>query len=100
MRQVVDTIAVLFNPLSDMVIARLLNVDSRIIQMRLRHLHSILEVLGSQGHPLQLLHPSLRDFLLDKKRCSDRQFWVDEKNTHSSLAESCLQLMSTNLKKD
>jgi hypothetical protein len=99
-RQVVGAIVIFFNPLSAITIARLLDVDGRTIQMRLRHLHSVLEVPDNQGHLLRLLHPSFRDFLLDKKRCSNHHFWVDEKKTHGSLAESCLRLMSANLKKD
>ncbi|KAI9858001.1 MAG: hypothetical protein M1813_007971 [Trichoglossum hirsutum] len=100
LRQVVGTVAILFNPLSAIAIARLLDVDDGKVQMRLRHLHSVLEIPDSQGQPLQLLHPSFRDFLLDKGRCSDQLFWVDGRKTHSSLAENCLRLMSTTLKRD
>jgi hypothetical protein len=98
-KQVVGTIVVLFNPLSAISIARLLGVDSKRIQMRLRHLHSVLEAPDSQSQPLRLLHPSFRDFLLDKERCSD-QFWVDEKKTHEALAGACIRLMSDKLRRD
>jgi hypothetical protein len=98
-RQVVGTIILLFNPLSAISIARLCDVDGKRIQMRLRHLHSVLEVPDSQSQPLRLLHPSFRDFLLDKERCSD-QFWVDEKKTHEALASTCIRLMSDKLRRD
>jgi hypothetical protein len=98
-RQVVGTIVVLFNPLSAISIARLFDVDCKRIQMRLRHLHSVLEVPDNQSHPLRLPHPSFRDFLLDGKRCSD-QFWVDEKKTHEVLAGACIRLMSDRLRRD
>ena len=52
------------------------------------------------GRPLRLHHPSFRDFLLDKNRCGDSDFWVEEKQAHQMLADSCIQLMSTSLKKD
>jgi hypothetical protein len=43
---------------------------------------------------LRLHHPSFRDFLLDRNRCGDDNFWVDEKSTHKKLASCCLELMS------
>jgi hypothetical protein len=49
---------------------------------------------------LRLHHPSFRDFLLDKDRCSDSHFWVDERQAHQTLAVKCIQLMSISLKLD
>src|SRR5436305_5481588 len=69
-RLVVGAIVILLNPLSAVSITKLLNEDGMIIQMRLRHLHSVLEVPDSQSDPIRLLHLSFRDFLLDKERCS------------------------------
>jgi NACHT domain len=99
-RQVIGAIVILFNPLPAISIARLLDIDNKRIQMRLRHLHSVLEVPDRQSHPLRLLHPSLRDFLLDKKRCSNQQLWVDEKKVHADLADACIRLMSHTLGRD
>ena len=99
-RQVVGAIVILFNPLSAVSIARLLDVDGKIIQMRLRHLHSVLEVPNSQTHTIKLLHPSFRDFLLDKERCTDQQLRVDEKKAHAALADACIRLMSDQLRRD
>jgi hypothetical protein len=69
------------------------------IDQRLDNLHSILEVPKDQCHLIHLHHPSFCDFLLDKRRCRDQHFWVDEKEAHRVLAKSCLRLMS-NLKRD
>jgi NACHT domain len=99
-RQVIGAIVILFNPLSAISIARLLDVKDEIVQMRLRHLHSVLEVPDSQTHTIRLLHPSFRDFLLDKERCTDQQLWVDEKKAHAALANACIRLMSNKLKRD
>jgi hypothetical protein len=44
---VVGLIVILFNPLSPIAIARLLNIDNGVVKKRLNHLHSILEVLNS-----------------------------------------------------
>ena len=51
-RQVVGAIVILFNPLSTVGIAKLLNIDDgETVQLRLRHLHSVLEVPDSLSHP-------------------------------------------------
>ena len=62
-------------------------------------LHSVLDISDNQNHPIQLLHPSFRDFLLDSNRCSDL-FWIDQRKTHEDLARSCLRVMIDHLKED
>jgi len=47
-----------------------------------------------------LLHLSFHDFLVDKKRCSNDQFRIDEPKSHSDLVEHCLKVMSSVLRKD
>jgi hypothetical protein len=49
---------------------------------------------------LRLHHPSFRDFLLSEDRCTDPKFQLDAKQVHSTLAKSCIQLMSTSLRRD
>jgi hypothetical protein len=68
--------------------------------LRVQHLHSVLNIPQSQDHPIRLLHPSFRDFLINKDRCSDPNFWVNEKQVHRTLADSCIRLMSNSLKQD
>jgi hypothetical protein len=76
-RQVVGSIVVLYEPLSAADLARLLAVREHIVSLRLRYLHSILEIPEGGVSPIRLFHPSFRDFLLDKQRCRDQYFWVD-----------------------
>ncbi|KAI9854636.1 MAG: hypothetical protein M1813_000934, partial [Trichoglossum hirsutum] len=98
-RQTVGSIVILFDTLSVVALSRLLDVRDRIISVTLRPLHSILRIPDSLNSSVRLLNPSFRDFLLNKQRCCDQQFWVDEKEAHKALAESCLRLMSS-LKRD
>jgi hypothetical protein len=93
-KQVVGSLAVLSEPLSAVALARLLGLPIEWINLRIRRLHSVLNIPKDQGDPIRLLHPSFREFLLDNKRCSDLQFWVDEPQAHRSLAVNCVQLMS------
>jgi len=60
----------------------------------LYELHSSVDVPQNPNRLVRLHHPSFRDFLLDKRRCGDNSFWVDERSTHEKLASCCLELMS------
>jgi hypothetical protein len=78
-------------------LSKLLKED---INQTLEDLHSILDIPKDQNGSLRLHHPSFRDFLLNNDRCKNPNLWVDEKQAHQALADSCIQLMSTSLKQD
>jgi hypothetical protein len=100
LKLIVGSFALLTKPLPAATLANLLQIRPETVNLRVRHLHSVLNIPQSQDHPIRLLHPSFRDFLVDKDRCSDPNFWVDEKQAHRTLAESCIRLMSASLKQD
>jgi hypothetical protein len=95
LRYIVGSVVVLFSPLSAWCLSALLQVADEDISQTLEDLHAILNIPKDITQPLRLHHPSFRDFLLDKKRCGDDSFWVDERSTHGELASRCLELMST-----
>ena len=99
-RQVIGSLVILFDPLSSAALSTLLGLQPRKSKVLLELLHSVLNIPESLVAPVRLLHPSFRDFLLDRQRCQDQQFWVDEKEAHQILAVSCLRLMSEHLKRD
>jgi hypothetical protein len=99
-RQVIGPLIILFDPLSSAALSTVLGLQSKKTKVLLELLHSVLNVPESLVAPVRLLHPSFRDFLLDKQRCQDELFWVDEKETHRMLAVSCLRLMSEHLNRD
>ena len=94
LRYIIGSIAVLFSPLSAQSLDQLLDVVEG-VRLTLEDLHAILDIPNNRNRPVQLHHPSFRDFLLDSKRCGDDRFYVDEKSTHKKLAHCCLKLMST-----
>ncbi|OQN95387.1 hypothetical protein B0A48_18635 [Cryoendolithus antarcticus] len=99
-REALAAIAALSSPLPAHSLAALLStIDERKLRAMLGRLHSILDVPKDPIIPIRLHHPSFRDFLMDKDR-ADLNFWVDEKQAHSSLANDCLRLMSSMLKQD
>jgi hypothetical protein len=100
LRYILGSIVVLFFPLSTNSLSGLLHVQKQKVSQTLEDLHAILDIPEDQTRPLRLLHPSFGDFLLDKNRCSDPNFYVDEKRAHRILATKCIRLMSTSLKQD
>ncbi|KAN0074911.1 Quinonprotein alcohol dehydrogenase-like superfamily [Elaphomyces granulatus] len=100
LRQVLGSVVILSATLPISSLSRLLHIAKQKVDQILGHLHAILDIPRDQSRPLRLHHPSFRDFLLSKDRCSDPSFWVDEKQAHQMLTKSCIQLMSTSLKQD
>ena len=100
LREVLGSIAILCSPLSMESLAKLLAIPLNDIKDTLADLHTIVNIPSQTSSPIRLHHPTFRDFILDKGRCSDLNFWVDEKHAHEALADSCLELMSKMLKRD
>ena len=99
-KQVIGCLAILAEPVPASTLAKLLQVRPKEVSLRARHLHSVLNIPRNSNRPIQLLHPSFRDFLLDEQRCHDRLFWVDKKQAHQTIANRCIRLMSSSLKQD
>ena len=70
-------------------------IDEKLTRI-LRDLQSVLEVPEDSKSPIQLLHPSFRDFLITEGQASDR-FLINEADTHQWLAGRCLDLMASGL---
>jgi hypothetical protein len=100
MRQILGSIVALQSLLSTECLSVLLLLPKQRLDRMLKDLHAILHVPKAQGEPLRLHHPSFRDFIFDKNRCSDTNFWVDKKQANEGLAYNCIQLMSSLLKQD
>ena len=100
LRNVLRCIVVLFSSLSSHSLGRLLDVTKHDMDQRLDSLHTKLDIPKDQTHLLYLHHPSFRDFLLNKDRCNDPRFWVDEKQARQLLANNCIRLMSASHKQN
>ncbi|KAF2624121.1 platelet-activating factor acetylhydrolase IB subunit alpha [Macroventuria anomochaeta] len=92
-RETLGAIVLLQSPLSASSLARLRRVPTEDVHRTLYELHSIVDVPQDPNRPVRLHHPSFRDFLLNRKRCGDDSFWVEERSTHEKLASRCLELM-------
>jgi hypothetical protein len=98
LKSLLGSIVTLLSPLSIQSLSKLLGTPLDEVDQTLHDLHAILDIPKDSSHPLRLHHPSFRDFLLEKTRCEE--FWVNEKQAHHILADSCIQLMSASLKQD
>ena len=100
LKHILGSVVVLSSQLSAYALGKLLYITKQEVDQTLEDLHAILYIPEDQTRLLRLHHPSFRNFLLSKDRCTDSKFWVDEKQAHRILAESCIRLMSTSLKQD
>jgi hypothetical protein len=74
LRQVLGTVVTLHSPLSVDSLSALLHIAKGDIGQGLADLHAILDIPQDTQRPLRLHHPSFRDFLLSRDRCSDPHF--------------------------
>lgn len=99
-KNIVGSIVTLFDVLSTISLAGLLNISIEDVSLTLDPLHSVLNTPRDQTLPIRLLHPSFRDFLVNDARCDDSCFYISQKLIHMELAKSCLRLLSHALKRD
>ncbi|KAF7507209.1 hypothetical protein GJ744_010891 [Endocarpon pusillum] len=100
LRQILGSIVTLLSPLCISSLSTLIRVPREDVNQTLDELHSILDIPRDQSQPLRLHHPSFRDFLLNKERCTDTRFQVEERKMHQTLVDQCIEIMSKVLKQD
>lgn len=96
-QSIVGLIVTLFDSLSICALKSLCPALSDRIDITLEPLKSLLDIPDDQNKPIQLLHPSFRDFLANQQRCRARHFWIDQMKADHNVAEQCLDLMSKTL---
>jgi hypothetical protein len=98
LKSLLGSIVTLLSPLSTQSLSKLLSTPLDEVEQTLDDLHAILNISKNPTQPIRLHHPSFRDFLYKKTRCEE--FWVEEKQAHQVLADSCIRLMSKSLQQD
>jgi len=97
-KTVVGAVVLVFNPLSVKALSDLLRVSG--ISTALRSLHSLLLVPANKDAAVQIFHKSFPDFLMNSRRCTDSQFFIDPSIHHREILLSCLNLMRERLKRN
>ncbi|TIA54019.1 WD40 repeat-like protein, partial [Aureobasidium pullulans] len=93
-REIVGPIVLIADPLSVLSLSKLLEIEPSDIDDRLERLHSVLHIPTDQLSPVQLLHLSFPDFLVDPQQEDKNQFWIDEVKMHIVLTKQCLRLLN------
>ncbi|OKO99861.1 hypothetical protein PENSUB_8078 [Penicillium subrubescens] len=88
----IGILILLATPLSVDSFAKLLQMETDKVQEQIKLFYPVLDVPARSDKPVQILHLSFRDFLLDKKQ-EEYPFWVDESLVHKKLAAQCLKVM-------
>ena len=97
---IVGSIVSLFSSLSVKSLAALLVETPESLEHTLGDLWSVLKVPQTANDTISLIHPSFRDFLLDRQRCDDLDFQVDSAEAHLLLFKHSLSLMVSSLRRD
>ncbi|KAF3047961.1 hypothetical protein E8E12_001515 [Didymella heteroderae] len=98
LRTALGYIVVLSTPISIEALAALLMLSSNDLRMTLAGLEPIIRLSDYPSSTICLYHPTFRDFLLEPTRCRVPGLWVDERNIHGALADSCVDHMSQTLR--
>lgn len=99
-QQIVGSIVTLFETQAETSLSTLLAVPSTEMKKILGPLRSVLDIPEDQNSPIKLFHLSFRDFIVDKQRCLDPLFYINEKDAHGILFRSCLKVMWNQLRRD
>ncbi|KAI4949552.1 hypothetical protein J4E91_005291 [Alternaria rosae] len=99
-RLALGTLTVQQLPLSVQALGHLLNIGKEGIERTVQGLHAIPDIPKDEDESLQLHHPSLHDFLLDRNPGTDVNFSIDEAKAHGVLALQCDELMTRFVQQD
>ncbi|KAJ5894617.1 NACHT and WD40 domain protein [Penicillium taxi] len=91
-RKILGIIVILESPLAITPLSKLTNLPRRLIVMRLKLLHSVINVPTDNNSPVRLFHLSFRDVLLHPAIQGKTPFWMDEKGLHQGATTRCLSL--------
>lgn len=108
---IVDTIVLLYESQSAKSLSELLNIHlakydkiddfvGNLVNLTIDPFASLLRIPLSCDSPIGILHPSFRDFLTSRDRCTADHFCVDSQHLHSELCNACLHVLNDDLELD
>ncbi|OQD96830.1 hypothetical protein PENSOL_c014G04933 [Penicillium solitum] len=104
-RHYLGSLVVLFDQLPPRSLYRLIPREARgpDIHEILGNLGSILDFPSDEDNcidKIRIHHPTFREFLLDRERCTDNKFYVEKEQAHKIVLGGCLDLLLSTLKRD
>ncbi|KAJ7074885.1 quinon protein alcohol dehydrogenase-like superfamily, partial [Mycena belliarum] len=98
MHNVLAIIVVSQNPQSLDSISKILGLDNTSTAVLFSRLQSIMKIDGDGC--VHVIHPSVRDYLVDPSRCDPQHPWyICEDKEHSLMANRCIQYLTKTLEK-
>ncbi|TFK63761.1 WD40 repeat-like protein, partial [Pluteus cervinus] len=95
-QQIMTAILLAAKPLSVFALSQLTECSEEVVENMIQRLHSVISL---NGHKIvNILHPSLAEYLLNDKSHVDKTYHIDSNHGHSTLVSSCLQVLKSNLK--
>jgi hypothetical protein len=98
-RNVVGTIALLWDTLTLQGLADLLQIRKHELCASLLRLHSVVIVPNNENAVIRLIHPSFRDFITSPTRCTEDRFLISAPEHHRRLALACFDALKRGLTK-
>jgi len=96
-REPIGTIVLSFTPLSRQALTDLLHIGTKRLDHLLYALRAVIHV--REGDAIYPIHASLRDFLTDPERCTDRRVFIHPTHHHGMISSSCFDRMASLLQK-
>jgi len=98
-RQILGVIMMLFTPVAIPTLHHFLpEMKKDTLDLRLKQLHSVLDVPEDESQPIELVHASFSDFLLDEKRSGNLA--INTIEAHTRLFQQSLGIMERELRQD
>ena len=99
-RSTIGAVVLLVNPLPPPVIAELIGLDPREVNLLLTSVQSLLSLDEDPSQPVKPFHKSFPDFITDPLRCHVTRFRVSPGHLHFELVTNCLRVMIGGLEQD
>ena len=96
-RTVIGAVTMLINPLSPLGIAKLVDLETRVVLGFLKSVQSLLILDEDPSQPVKSFHKSFPDFIIDPSCCTDTRFCISPEHLHFELAVGCLRVMNEGL---
>jgi hypothetical protein len=91
--RIIGAIPILEEPCSPRTLDRLLNLESGEVTRVLSKLHSLTVVPLSDDDPIEPLHPSFLEYVMDSKLCNNQDLIIDPGVQQIELALACFKRM-------
>jgi hypothetical protein len=96
--QVIGTIMLLRKQLSITALGQLLQIRAEDILQAVLAIQSVLKIPENNEKPVELIHASLRDFLIERQRSGI--YYIDPPTRHASIVLHCLKIIEEDATKE